>query len=209
MKKVRRKAFLGSLIGSAIGTVTSLIGASKQAEAQEELYRKQKQQNDLRNAYISSSNLTAGYNSSNDYANELIKRVTYKYGGNKRNKKYGAGGAAFSAQDTADVFTGFMNGIGNLVNGDIRANTISKSYTEAAPSSSVSQPKTEVKLPDYKQQIINAQKMSSFGNNIITDNNSIKKDITTLKPTSVVNSPFQFTPMQLFCLGGLRVRKPK
>lgn len=195
MKKIKRpKAFWGSLISAGIGIATNLISSENQKDALDELNTKKAQNELAKNSAITSQNLTAGYTNSQNYSDELLKRISY-----------GGGGAANNMSEISNLINGISNGASTLTQGSTAAYNIKNTYLEHGMAGNISK-KESIKEPDYKEQpqFVTTNNTTQVNNLPIKDKqNTDKNDLNNIRPTSVANSQYQFSPMQLFYLGGL------
>lgn len=191
MKKIKRpKALWGSLVNAGIGIATNLISAGQQKDALDELNLKKKQNELARNSAITSQNLTAGYSNSQSYADDLLKRISYAGGGTVNN--------------ISDVINGISNGANTLIQGNASAYNTRNTYLENGMAGSITK-KDAIEEPDYKKnpQFITANNTNQINNLPVKDKQNIDiNDLNNIKPTTIVNNPYRFTPMQLFRLGG-------
>ena len=164
MKKCKRqKAFLGALIGSAVGAGLSIGGsalmANKQARAQERMYRENLVATNRNNVINSAYNLNSTYGNQ-EYVDDFTKKINingeYKMGGCKRksNKRK----KAENGGEWVDFSNKVIYGLQSLGTGAMQGNAALKNVKYNLPLNNVQaikvgQPKEEAKAPSYANNL--------------------------------------------------------
>ncbi len=174
MKKCKRnKAFLGALVGA----VGSIAGAAMQKKAQE---KQIKEQNRI-NRNQSAVNLSNAY-SNDEYADDFLNKITFKYGGNKdMNNIMSCGGktkAEFGIYDRINVYR-------KRITKDAQKRAEAKKRLSARNTKSF--PINSPFVKDYtKQTVNNTNKQSSVVSRTISNTN--KQNNTTNRVTSPITN---------------------
>jgi len=203
----RKKAVLGAAaivgIGAGVSLLSSIGSSLFGSSSQKKLLREQQKQQNRNDTLTMAQNLTAGY-SNQDYVNDYFDRVTFKYGGRKKADTGATTSTAAIKTDWTPLINGISSGLSSLSTGAINASTTKNSIIRNQGNMFANTPKTELKKPEYKQisqtGYLVPNNTQQLNNVPIKDKMNV--DYNDIKPTSITNSPYQFTPMQLFCLGG-------
>lgn len=127
----RRKAFLGTLIGTGINVASSIIGASAQRRNQEKQYALQRAAEHRNAAFNNASNLTKAYANVNELDNEFQNRFL-SYGGRRKanvgietdvetnTETNNSTGYEWTNNDTSNLISSGLSSIDNLVGGLIK-----------------------------------------------------------------------------------------
>lgn len=100
LNRPRKKAWIGTAIGAAVGIGSAIFGASKQKKAQEQQYALQRNMQLRNTGLTSAANLTQAYANADELDEEFRNRFL-RYGGRKK--------AAWGAEDT----TALINSLGS------------------------------------------------------------------------------------------------
>lgn len=145
----RNKAWLGAVISGAIGLGSSIFGASQQKKAQERALAEQRRAQNRQDTLNMAQQLTAGYGDQS-YVDDFNKKITFKMGGNKVDKARRIKPrkkAAWGAEDTSALISGFSGGLNNIASNAIAA-SVDNSPIESLPFMA-NKPKHGIKTPDY------------------------------------------------------------
>ena len=88
MKKIKKKAFIGTIIEGVkdiTGTIAGVINAKRQADATKKEYERQ-QGEIYANEALQLANVLTQEANSQDYVEQMKKRITFKMGGNYNNR---------------------------------------------------------------------------------------------------------------------------
>lgn len=88
MKKIKKKAFIGAIIEGVkdiTGTIAGVINAKRQADATRKEYERQ-QGEIYANEALQLGNILTQEANSQDYVEQMKKRITFKMGGNYNNR---------------------------------------------------------------------------------------------------------------------------
>ena len=159
MKRKQKKAFVGALIGGALGLGGSIIGGLMNKNAAEKAAKAQQKMANRQAALQSAQNLTNAYGNQ-EYVDEFNKKIvagnTYKYGGNvkrKRKKKFEGGGI-----DWSSVINGAFSGINSITNSAFNAKTMNYQNNINQPiTTTVGSPKENIEQPDYVNNNIDSR----------------------------------------------------
>ena len=103
LNRPRKKAWIGTAIGAAVGIGSAIFGASKQKKAQEQQYALQRNMQLRNTGLTSAANLTQAYANADELDEEFRNRFL-RYGGRK--KAEDGGGYKRSSSDTDALISG-------------------------------------------------------------------------------------------------------
>lgn len=105
LNRPRKKAWIGAVIGGAVGIGSAIFGAIKQKEAQEKQMRLQRNMESRNTSLTSAANLTQAYANADELDEEFRNRF-YRCGGRKK--------AAWGAEDTSALISSLGSAGSNI-----------------------------------------------------------------------------------------------